>query len=175
MVNYDDELVFPVYQKAEELGLVCLFHTGVVARPKDVVVRQGFSKRMQPIFLYTIARCFPGLKIIGAHCGNPWLDEMAMCVRWNENLYADLSGSMLKHRQPGYLRDLFWWEFANPTFKGGGLGPFDKVVFGSDDAPESVAEAIKNYWDHFDAINLSEESREKVWHPNTEKLLGLDS
>lgn len=171
--DYDDAAFLPVYAQAEELALVCLFHLGIVARPQGVVVREGFSRRMRPIMLDTIARCCPGLKLIGAHSGNPWLDEMAMAVRWNDNLYADLSGSMLKHRRPGYLNELYWWDQADPFFKGGGAGPYDKIVFGSDDAPAKVAVAVQDHQRHFDGINLPREKREKVWHRNAASLLGL--
>jgi predicted TIM-barrel fold metal-dependent hydrolase len=172
-VDYDDSALFPVYEQAEALGLVCLFHLGIVARPKGLVVREGYSKRMRPIHLDTIARCFPGLKLIGAHAGNPWLDEMAMAVRWNENLFTDWSGSVLKQRKPGFMNELYWWGSADPFFKGGGAGPFDKVVFGSDDGPAKVAAAVEDYRRHFAGMNLSPEDQEKIWSGNAARLLGL--
>ena len=47
-VDYDDAALFPAYAQAESLGLPCLFHLGIVARPKGVAVREGYSKRMRP-------------------------------------------------------------------------------------------------------------------------------
>ena len=173
--DYDAHAFFPVYARAEELKLICLFHLGIVARPRGVTVREGYSKRMRPICLDTLARCFPALTLIGAHSGNPWLDEMAMAVRWNDNLYADLSGSMLKHRQPGFLSELYWWEQTAAFYKGGGLGPFDKLVFGSDTANEKIAAVIEDYRRHFDAIRLSPLSREKVLWRNAARLLGIEA
>lgn len=51
---------------------------------------------MRPIYLDTIARAFPDLKIIGAHLGNPWYQEAAEVARWNPNVFFDLTGSTLK-------------------------------------------------------------------------------
>lgn len=171
--DYDDRSFFPVYEAAEELGLVCLFHLGIVARPQGIVVREGYSRRMRPIYLDTVARCFPGLKIIGAHGGNPWLDEMAMAVRWNDNLFTDWSGSLLFHRPPGFLRDLYWWDRADAFFKGGGLGPFDKVVYGSDVAPEKIAGAVDAYRRHMAGMSLTTADCAKIWNGNAAKLLGI--
>ena len=174
LADYDDRSFFTVYEAAEELGMVCLFHLGIVARPQGIVVRDGFSRRMRPIYLDTVARCFPSLKIIGAHGGNPWLDEMAMAVRWNDNLFTDWSGSVLFHRPPGFMRELYWWDRADAFFKGGGLGPFDKVVFGADVGPEKVAGAVDAYRRHMAAMNLSAADCAKIWYGNAARLLGLD-
>ena len=92
---YHDESFFPIYQRAQELGMVALFHLGIVARRRSRQVRVD-NNLMRPIYLDTIARQFPELTIIGAHLGNPWYEEATMSCRWNPNLYFDLSGSTLK-------------------------------------------------------------------------------
>ena len=173
LADYDDRSYFPVFEEAEALGMVCMFHLGIVGRPQGAVVRDGFSRRMRPIYLDTLARCFPKLTIIGAHGGNPWLDEMAMAVRWNDNLYTDWSGSLLQHRPPGYLRDLYWWDRADSFYKGKGMGPFDKVVFGSDVDPGKVAEVVSDYRRHIAAMELATADAEKIWHGNAAHLLGI--
>ena len=171
--DYDDPSYFPVYEQAEALRLPCLFHLGIVARPQHVVVREGYSKRMRPICLDTVARCFPDLTLIGAHSGNPWLDEMAMAVRWNPNLFTDLSGSILTHRPPGYLRQVYWWDQADSFYKGGGRGPWDKVLFGTDTDPEKVAGVVADYRRHFAGMDLAPAEQAKVYSGNIARLLGL--
>ena len=51
---------------------------------------------------------------------------------------------------------------------------FDKVVFGSDENPGGIARVVENYKRHFDAIELSEANRAKVWHGNAAQFLGIN-
>jgi uncharacterized protein len=77
---YNDPSYFPVYELANRYGWLVLFHTGIVLRknfdePEDVA-----SGRMRPIHLEEIARRFPKITVVGAHCGNPeyeWAAEIA--------------------------------------------------------------------------------------------------
>ena len=98
---------------------------------------------------------------------------MAMAVRWNDNLFTDLSGSILQHRKPGFLSELYWWEAADGFYKGGALGPFDKIVFGSDTGPDKIAAVVRDYERHFDGIGLSPDNRRKIWWDNAAAILGL--
>ena len=88
--NYDDKSFYPVYEEAAARGIVCLLHTGIVARTPLDAQYDVNNDRHRPIYLDTIARAFPSLKIIGAHLGNPWYEEAGMACRWNPNLYFDL-------------------------------------------------------------------------------------
>ncbi len=101
---YDDKLFYRVYEAAEELGMVCLFHLGIVVRTQWDKHFDVNNERHRPVYLDTIARAFPKLRIVGAHFGNPWYEEAAMICRWNPNLYFDLSGSSLKAKPPAVLR-----------------------------------------------------------------------
>ena len=92
---YNDSSYFPVYEVANRHGWIVLFHTGIVLRknfdePEDVA-----SGRMRPIYLEEIARRFPKITILGAHCGNPEYEWAAEIARWNPNVFFDLSGSTL--------------------------------------------------------------------------------
>jgi predicted TIM-barrel fold metal-dependent hydrolase len=97
--NWDDESYFPLYKKMQDLGLVALFHTGIVCTIVDGNCGSSDEPqissmaRMRPSFLHTIARAFPRLTVQGAHLGNPWYDEAAEAARWQKNLYFDLTGS----------------------------------------------------------------------------------
>ena len=61
----------------------CQFYSILVfvARKKNERSQNASSARMRPIYLNTIARAFPDLKIIGAHLGNPWYQEAAEVAR----------------------------------------------------------------------------------------------
>src|SRR5437879_13343318 len=54
---------------------------------------------MRPIHLEEIARRFPKITLVGAHCGNPEYEWAAEIARWNPNVFFDLSGSTLAKMQ----------------------------------------------------------------------------
>ena len=79
----------PVYELANEYRWVVLFHTGIVLRrnfdePEDVA-----SYRMRAFHLEEVARRFPQITVIGAHCGNPEYEWAAEVARWNPNVFFD--------------------------------------------------------------------------------------
>jgi predicted TIM-barrel fold metal-dependent hydrolase len=96
---YIDPSYFPVYERANEYGWVVLFHTGIVLRAKFNEPEDVASGRMRPIHLEEIARRFPKITVLGAHCGNPEYQWAAEIARWNSNLFFDLSGSSLTKMQ----------------------------------------------------------------------------
>lgn len=170
---YNDPSYDPVYERAQELGMIALFHLGIVARHVSRKVRID-NNLMRPIYLDTIARAFPELTIIGAHLGNPWYEEATMSCRWNPNLYFDLSGSTLKKKSPQFLKELLWW--TPTTFYGDVEGRYawEKIVFGSDVGPDYVKDVLHDYECLMEAINLSPEMRENVLYGTMARILGLE-
>lgn len=170
---YHDPSYDPIYERAQKLGMIALFHLGIVARHVTRNVRTD-NNLMRPVYLDTIARAFPGLTIIGAHLGCPWHDEAAMACRWNPNLYFDLSGSTLKMRSPQFLKEALWW--TPTTFYGDAEGRYawEKIVFGSDVGPEHIKDVLNDYERTMEAIGLSPELREKVRYGTMARLLGLE-
>ena len=110
--NWDDFGYFPLYARMQELGIVALFHTGIVSGNGSGEPEQSSMARMRPSFLHTIARSFPTLKIHGSHLGNPWYDEAAEAARWSPNLYFDVTGSTLQKKQHNLtvFREYLWWD-----------------------------------------------------------------
>ena len=91
---YNHEAYFPLYERAEALGMPILFHTGWLASPLD-----GSDGRMgvkadhyRPYRLDAIARTFPRLKVIGAHLGKPHAEEALQMIDAYPNVYYDVSG-----------------------------------------------------------------------------------
>jgi len=80
----DDKTFYPLYQKADELGIPVLFHIGPETFPNR-------SKYCRPTFLDEVAVDFPNLKIIGAHCGYCWWEEAAWIASYKPNIYLDLA------------------------------------------------------------------------------------
>lgn len=171
--NYDDASFLAIYEAAEELGLVCQFHTGIVARTPDDREHNVNNERHRPVYLDTIARYFPSLNMIGAHLGNPWYDEAAMSCRWNPNLYFDLSGSSLKKRPPEFFQSMLWWTETTQYRDPEGRHAWEKIVFGSDVGIDMIEDVMNDYQRTMDAIGLRQDLQEAVFGNTAAKLLGL--
>jgi len=128
---------------------------------------------MRPIFLDTIARAFPDLKIIGAHLGNPWYNEAAETMRLNPNVFFDLSGSTLKKIKPEFLAEILWWG-GEQTYKGlDGKEPFEKIVFGGDVPYNRLKDAMNNYQNLMNKLKLSHKLQKKVMGETAAEILNL--
>lgn len=172
--NYNSPAYHEVYRRAEERGLVALFHLGIVARNRAGKPEDNDSNRCRPIWLDHIARLFPKLNIIGAHFGNPWYEEAAMAARWNSNLWFDLSGSSLKAKPPEFFRALLWWDKPGHPYKAhGGKHPFEKICFGTDVAHEWMADVYHDYQLLMDGMGVPPEYRAKIMGGNAMDALGL--
>jgi len=171
--RYDDKTFYAVYEAAEELRMVCLFHLGIVARTPEDKEHDVNNERHRPIYLDTIARSFPSLRIIGAHLGNPWYDEAGMACRWNPNLYFDLSGSSLKKRPPEFFKTILWWTETGQYGDPEGRHAWEKIVFGSDVPIEYIQDVMNDYQRVMEAIGLRQELQDAVFGNTAAELLGL--
>ena len=147
---YIDASYLPVYELANQYSWIVMFHTGIVLRrrfdqPEDVA-----SHRMRAFHLEEIARRFPKLTVIGAHCGNPEYEWAAEVARWNPNLFFDLSGSTLTKMSGrlGEFKNIFWWsgqeEWKTQT-PANDPSAFIKLVFGSDSGLDGIAQLVNQY------------------------------
>jgi predicted TIM-barrel fold metal-dependent hydrolase len=86
----NEKLYWPIYIKCCELGVPVVLqvgHTGPLLP----------SECGRPIYLDEVALAFPDLKIIGAHLGQPWHEEM-MTLAWKHpNVYIDTSARTPRH------------------------------------------------------------------------------
>jgi predicted TIM-barrel fold metal-dependent hydrolase len=181
--NYDDRDYWPIYAEAEKLGMVCLFHTGVVGGGVDfrdtdpfdpeVVRRTRFwekrtagesfsSAHMDPIYLDSIAFTFPRLRVIGAHLGVGQYDYACHIARWRRNIFWDISGGELVRRH-AFERRLIGPE----------ISPF-KLLFGSDCGMEKMGNEIADWQAVFDLLRLTREERDRIFHGNAARIFGID-
>ena len=175
---YIDPSYFPVYEQANEYGWVVLFHTGIVLRKKFDEPEDVASGRMRPIHLEEIARRFPKITVLGAHCGNPEYEWAAEIARWNSNVFFDLSGSSLTKMQQrlSRFREIFWWSGEGDSqvkTPENDSSAFAKVVFGSDTGLEGIENVVKQYHALFDACEVPEATRQRIMGGTLIKLLGL--
>jgi len=92
---YSDPSYFPLYERAQQLNMPMLFHTGLIAqgKPYDGKYTHAFGpENMRPIHLAAIAEAFPDLQIIGGHQGWPWMEEMEHNLYYYRNITGDISG-----------------------------------------------------------------------------------
>jgi len=173
--NWDDFGYFPVYQRLQDLGLIALFHTGIVAGNDRGEPEQSSMARMRPSFLHTIARSFPKLRIQGAHLGNPWYEEAAEVARWAPNLYFDVTGSSLikKQNNLAVFKEYLWWEGPTAHSPANAVHAFEKLVFGTDEPPDHLDTVLARYEAMLDACNVPEASRRRIYGETMARLLGV--
>ena len=167
--NWDDERYFPIYERIEKGGWPALFHTGIAG-----FGTMGFA-RMRAEYLLTIAARFPKLEIIGAHFGNPSYEEAAEVARWCKNVHFDITGSTLTKKQGNLkvIKEYLWWEGPTAHSDPKAEYAFDKLVFGTDEAPEQLDNMLSRYEDMFDACGVPEASRVKVYGGTMARILGI--
>ena len=94
---YNHEIYWPLYERAQQLKMPILFHTGCLGPLKlgDINYdgRDGIdAENMRPYLIDKVARAFPRLTIIGAHLGNPHFFEAIKLMQTHPNVYFDFSG-----------------------------------------------------------------------------------
>ncbi|MDF1513023.1 MAG: amidohydrolase family protein [Anaerolineae bacterium] len=113
--NFDPlgEPAFRVYQRAEEMGLPIVFHTGTSP------VRTADLDYAHPRHFDRIAIAFPQLHIILAHMAHPWQISTIAVIRKHPHVYADISA--LFYRPWSFYQE--WrvsrWSTAGPAARRG--------------------------------------------------------
>lgn len=148
---------FAIWEAAQELGLVCLFHTGMTTLgsglPGGGGVRQSYA---HPMLLDTVAAQFPGLRIILAHPSWPWQEEAIAVALHKQNVYLELSGWSTERFSKSLLQ--------------AATGPLqDRALFGSD-FPFVAPEDWLRDWE---SLELDPAVSRKILHDNAVALLGL--
>jgi predicted TIM-barrel fold metal-dependent hydrolase len=148
-IPLNDRKMYPLYAKCVELDIPVSMQVGHVleAMPSDCG---------RPMHLDRIACDFPDLKILGAHTGWPWVDELiSVCYKW-ENVWFGVDAWMPKYLSPQIL------QFINSR-----LGR-DRCIWGTNGLPWK--ESLKQLGD----LDLKEEVRHKLMRSNAVELFKLD-
>jgi predicted TIM-barrel fold metal-dependent hydrolase len=140
-----------IYERAQELGLPVMFHTGTSIFPK---ARNKFA---QPIHIDDLLVDFPKLKIILAHGGRPlWMDEALFLLRRSKNVFLDISSI-----PPQSLLEYF------PRLD----QLADQAMFGSDWPGPGVKDVGANL-EKFKALPISEEAKRKILRETALRVFG---
>jgi len=81
----DPALAFPVFEKAEELGVPVMVHQAGSTR---IDARMEYAR---PALLDAAGRQFRGLRLTIAHVGLPWVDEALFMLTKHPNFFTELS------------------------------------------------------------------------------------
>jgi predicted TIM-barrel fold metal-dependent hydrolase len=154
----DDERHWPIFARCQELGLVCLLHTGTsgvgVGRPGGAGIRLDHSR---PIRIDAPAAAFPDLQIIAAHCGWPWHAELLAIAAHKSNVWIDISGWAPRHLPAEIVGEL-----------SGRIA--DRFLFGSDSPFVPPERCLREIAD----LGLTPEVEAGLLRGNATRLLGLD-
>lgn len=172
---YDDERFFPVYEKAQELGLPVFLHTG---HNRDATPCR--TEFMNPIVLDSIARFFPELYIVGSQLGSPWFFQAVTAMMYNKRVFFDLSGGVARgiplalykliftlrdvYLLPGGIRHRLYDEGINQDI-------FRKLVFGSGNPQPEVVVAF--YRDLFAGLRVDFQIQGLILWANAAEMLGI--
>ena len=154
----DQKLAYPIYERAQNLGVPIVFHAGMSWEP------HAKAKYGSPMHLEDVACDFPGLNIVIAHLGWPWVEEAVMLAIKYPSVYLDTAA--LYFDNP--------WEFLTFVMtKRLPLTLFErslrhKLIFGSNYPRaeiRSMAKAIRE-------LGLCADCLELVFAGNAERILG---
>ena len=153
----DDERYWPLYERAQELELVLLFHTGTsgigAGQPGGQGIRLDYAR---PIRIDAVAAAFPNLNVIAAHFGYPWHLELLSMALHKTNIHIDISGWAPKYIPADVIRELK-----------GRLQ--DQFVFGSDYPFIQPQRCL----DELAQLDIPDTALQKVLVSNGKRLLGL--
>jgi predicted TIM-barrel fold metal-dependent hydrolase len=160
-----DERAYPVYARAEALGIPVLFHFGIT------LDYRADLRYANPLDLQPVARDFPGLPLIVAHAGAGFFRETLFLAYHCANVHVDTSGSGTWMRYlPRPLSTRQVLERLLDVF-----GP-DRVIFGSDSRHRSegyrhwlLAEQRQN----LEALRIPEAAQRSILGGTMARLLKM--
>jgi len=158
----DQDVCAPIYRLCLKHDMPVIFHAGdtLGGGPDPAKVRYA-----HPLAIDSVAADFPGLKIVIAHMGNPWFVDCAEVLYKNDNVYADLSGLVVRtplgspygRLMRRRVRDLI--AYSSPR----------KLLYGTD----WPLTDMKPYLRFVRSLGLSQADSAYVFHKNAARLFGL--
>ncbi|MHC4481396.1 MAG: amidohydrolase family protein [Planctomycetota bacterium] len=170
---YDDEAFFPLYEAAAALGMPVLFHVGFAPPTPLDRAKAVRSANMRPVYLDTVARCFPELKIVGVGLGGPWYEEAAETLRLHSNVFYDLSGEVLRRKGAEFFSSILRPSRAGLWESDARSNLWGRVVFGSAVRHEEIASVERDYQRVFRTLALGRQDVEAVMGHTAARLLNI--
>lgn len=134
-----------------------MFHTGFTVLGANSDGGSGIGLDFgRPVHLDMLARDFPRMKIVAAHPGWPWQEELLGVVTHKKNIVVDTSGYLAEQ-----LPELFRRAITGRLQ--------DKALFGTDFPYVDLEKALAS----FDKLGVKEEVKEKILQGNARRLFRL--
>ena len=153
----NDRRLYPLFEVINSLKVPVMIDVGTTGMGAGMPGGMGAKFRdAHPAAIDELAADFPNLIIIAAHPGWPWVDEMTAVALHKGNVFWELSGWAPKYFPPQLKVDI------RSRLK-------DKILFGSD-YPSLPFERVLREWDE---LGYSDETKERVFHLNAERVLAL--
>ncbi len=124
-IPVNDKIYWPFYEVLAEAGVPVKLSVGITAAGQGTPGGSGISLSYEnPIpYVDDVARQFPGLTVIAAHCPWPFHNEMIAVMVHKSNVYNELHGwspryfpAELKREINGRLQDRFLFGSDHPWF-----------------------------------------------------------
>jgi hypothetical protein len=155
----DDEKLFPLYERALDLGIPIMMHSGVSFEPNTRI------RQCHPMLLEPVAAKYPDLRVCIAHFGWPWVEETAALLLKYPNLYADTSCLYFDTPQ----------EFIQFTFNGQIPTTWierslrNQVMFGSNFPRIEMGKMVQAVMD----LGFTEGAKSLIFEGNAERFIGI--
>lgn len=147
----NDSRLYPLYAKAEELGIPVMLHTG------SSIFRGARIKYGDPLYLDDVAVDFPTLTLLLVHSGRGfWYDRAYFLTKLHANVYMEISGL------PPQKLLTYFPELERVA---------DKVIFGSDWPGMPF---IGRNIELIRGLPLREETKVKILGGNAARILGIE-
>ena len=153
----NDKRFYDIWEVIQASGKPALFHVGFTVLGANTDGGSGIALDYgRPIHLDMLARDFPKMKIIAAHPGWPWEQELIGVVTHKKNLFVDTSGYLAEQLPEVFLKAI-----------GGRLQ--DKALFGTDFPYVDLEKAFIS----FNKMNFKPAVQNKLLFANTQQLFDL--
>jgi predicted TIM-barrel fold metal-dependent hydrolase len=144
----NDSMIYPLYAKAQELGIPVMIHTG------SSVFSGARLKYGDPLWVGDVAVDFPELPLIQVHSGRGfWYSRAFFLSRMHRNVYMEIAG-LPPHKLSEYFPEL--------------EKNADRIIFGSD---WPGVRSIKDNIEAIRALPLDEETKAAILGGNAARVL----
>lgn len=155
-LDIDDRTLYPMYARAEELGLVVCVHTGITYS------RMHPLRHERPELLDQVACDFPDLRLVASHAGWPWATEFAAVARRHPTVLLEFGGLAPRYvAKAGTGWDAMFGMMPN-VLRG-------QVLYGSDWPVMDPVRALREWRES----GLSEPALAALFHDNAARLFDL--
>jgi uncharacterized protein len=152
-----DKRFYDIWDLLQSGNKPVMFHVGFTVLGADTDGGSGIALDFgRPIYLDTLARDFPRMKIIAAHPGWPWEQELIGVLTHKKNIYVDISGYLAEQLPGVFLKAI-----------GGRLQ--DKTLFGTDFPYVDLQQSLVS----LDKVVLKDGVKEKILRGNAQALFQM--